>query len=170
MHIELQRATPGDRPRLERLLELYLHDFSEILGLAPGDDGRFGYAGLDAYWREPGRVPYLIRADAQLAGFALVGRGSLVSGDAAVCDVAEFFVVRGLRRRGVGIAAAHAVFASSAGTWEVRVMSRNIAAQPFWQRAVGSFSDGRCESFDWVSPRGSPVRVYRFASAGPPAA
>ncbi|MEO8605357.1 MAG: GNAT family N-acetyltransferase [bacterium] len=166
MRIELCQATVADRQRLENLLELYAHDFSEIVGGAPDATGRFGYPGLDAYWREPGRVPYLLRADGKLAGFALIARGSQVSGDAAVFDVAEFFVVRGLRRRGVGLAAAHAVFASAAGEWEVRVMRRNAAAQPFWERAVASFSGGRFSSLEWRSPRGSEVRVFRFASAG----
>ena len=166
MHVELLTATPADRERLENLLEFYLHDFSEILGYAPRENGRFGYDRLDAYWSESGRFPFLIRADSQLAGFALVSQGSLVSGDPAVFDVTEFFVVRGLRRHGVGLAAALQVFASFLGTWEVRVLERNVGAQPFWERAVSSFTHGRFESCLWRSARGRSFRVFRFANAG----
>ena len=163
--IELIKATQADQQRLENLIELYLLDFSEILGFTPGENGRFGYP-LAPYWSEPGRFPFLIRADGQLAGFALVSSGSQVSGDPAVFDVAEFFVVRGLRRHGVGLAAALRVFASFAGTWEVRVMERNTGAQVFWERAVSASTKGSFESFAWQSERGTSFRVYRFVSPG----
>ena len=166
MRIELVAATPGDRERLENLLELYLHDFSEFFGNAPQENGRYGYAHLDAYWSEPGRYPFLIRADGQLGGFALVSRASQVSGDATVFDMSEFFVVRGLRRRAVGAAAAVQVFSSFAGTWEVRVMDRNTGAQIFWERTVSAFTSGRFESSTWRSPRGTNFRVFRFVSPG----
>lgn len=159
--IELIKATRADEQRLENLIELYLHDFSEILGFTTGENGRFGYP-LAPYWSDAGRFPFLIRADGKLAGFALVSSGSQVSGDPAVYDVAEFFVVRGLRRHGVGLAAAHRVFASFSGTWEVRVMERNTGARVFWEHAVSAFTKGSFESFEWQSQRGTNFHVYRF--------
>ena len=90
MQIELIEAAPSDESRLANLMELYVHDFSEILETAPGDDGRFGYR-LSKYWTDSDRFPFLIRADGSLAGFALIGRGSEVTGDPEVMDVAEFF-------------------------------------------------------------------------------
>jgi predicted acetyltransferase len=161
--IDLIRATPADQQRLQNLIELYLHDFSEILGFTPDENGRFGYP-LDPFWREAGRFPFLIRSDGQLAGFTLISLGSQVSGDPTVFDVTEFFVVRGLRRHGVGVAAAHRVFASFTGTWEVRVMEQNTGAQAFWERAVSAFTKETYESFTWQSPRGTSFRVYRFVS------
>jgi predicted acetyltransferase len=166
MHIELVSATLADRERLENLFELYLHDFSELLGYAPGEDGRFGYPPLDLYWKERGRFPFLIRADGRLAGFVLVASGSQVSGDPDVFDMAEFFVVRGLRRHGVGLAAAAQAFAAFPGTWEVRVMGQNTAAQRFWERAVPRFAPGRFAAFAWRSARGSDWQVFRFVSPG----
>jgi len=168
VQIEIVRATPADRARLENLLELYVHDFSEILGYTPGEDGRFGYPRLATYWDGSDRFPLLIRADTRLAGFALVSRGSHISGDPTIIDMTEFFVVRGLRRRGVGVAAALRVFGSLAGTWEVRVLDRNAGAQPFWQRAVSTFTQGRFESFPWRSEPERTWRVFRFVS--PPVA
>lgn len=147
-------------------MELYLHDFSEILGLTPGNDGRFGYP-LAPYWSDAGRSPFLIRADGQPAGFVLVSLGSQVTGDPNVFDVAEFFVVRGVRRHGVGLATALRVFASFPGTWEVRVIEQNVGALIFWERAVSAFTKGRFESIAWRSERGRNFRVYRFASPCP---
>jgi predicted acetyltransferase len=95
IHIELIPATPAQEPVLANLLQLYAHDFSEFHHLKLGEDGRFGYLPLPLYWRQPGRYPFLVRLDGKLAGLVLVKGGSEISGDQAVWDMGEFFVVRG---------------------------------------------------------------------------
>jgi predicted acetyltransferase len=164
MKLELVRALESDQPKLENLLELYVHDFSELLGLTPGEDGRFSYPKLPLYWREDGRAPFLVRADERLVGFALVSRGSQVSGDPDVWDVAEFFVVRGVRRRGVGLAAAEALFATRAGTWEVRVLDLNASARRFWQHALERLTQGSYSVEPWTRDDGTAWHVFRFTS------
>jgi len=89
-HIEVIPATLEQKPILANLLELYGHDFSEFHDIDLGPDGRFGYKCLPLYWSEPGRHPFLVRVDGRLAGFAFVKRGSEVSGDETVWDMAEF--------------------------------------------------------------------------------
>src|SRR6516225_1911763 len=106
-HIEVIPARPEQEPILANLLELYAHDFSEFLDLELGDDGRFGYSWLPLYWTEPGRHPFLVWVEGRLAGLVLVKRGSEVSGNESVWDMAEFFVLRGYRRRGTGTQIAH---------------------------------------------------------------
>jgi predicted acetyltransferase len=165
--VELVVARASDAARLESLLQLYLHDFSEILGEAPADDGRFPYPHLASYWEDPARVPLLILSDGRLAGFVLLARGSRLTGDEAVMDIAEFFVVRGLRRRGVGLAAARLAFALHAGPFEVRAMERNVGAAAFWRRAVSGFTAGRFSTSRWTAPSGQPFEVFRFESPGP---
>ncbi|MEI9940906.1 MAG: hypothetical protein WDO69_27125 [Pseudomonadota bacterium] len=83
----------SDRALLANLLELYLHDLSETFAVIQlGVDGRFGYPRLASYWSEPEvRFPFLIRNRGELVGFALVQRGSPMSDDPEVFDVAEFF-------------------------------------------------------------------------------
>lgn len=143
MQVELKRIEAGQREVLRQLLQLYAHDFSEILGLEVGDDGRFAEPSLDSYWQDPRREPYFIRAGGKLAGFALVHRGSRLSSDADVWDMAEFFVLRRYRRTGVGTRAAHEVFAAHPGKWEVRQKRENVAALDFWRRAIGAYGDGK---------------------------
>jgi predicted acetyltransferase len=132
-------ARPKDRPILENLLELYAREFSEFHEVELSADGRFRYDALPLYWQEADRHPFLIHADRKLAGFALVKKGSEISGDEAVWDMAEFFILREYRGRGVGCAAAHVVWRRFPGRWEVRTMEANQAALPFWQRAVSEF-------------------------------
>lgn len=91
--VSVSPAAPADAPILENLLELYIHDLSPIFPDIPlGSDGRFGYRQLPLYWTEPGRrFPFLIRAGARVAGFALVTRGIQDPDDVEGYDMAEFF-------------------------------------------------------------------------------
>ena len=107
MQIEVLPATTEHEPVLANLLELYAHDFSEFSDLKIGVDGRFGYKSLPLYWRNPNRFPFLVRANGNLAGFVLVQRGSQLSDAGEIWDVAEFFVLRGYRRQGIGLRVAH---------------------------------------------------------------
>jgi predicted acetyltransferase len=137
--IEIDPALREHAPILANLLELYAHDFSEFYSLNIGADGRFGYRSLPLYWSEPNRHPFLVRIDGQLAGLALVKKGSEISGNPAVWDMAEFFVLRGCRRRGIGTLAAQEVWRRFPGLWEVRVMQSNHLANLFWETAISDF-------------------------------
>jgi predicted acetyltransferase len=127
--VEVIAAGPEQVSVLGNLLELYAHDFSEFHDVEIGSNGRFGYESLLLYWSEPGRHPFLIWVQGKLAGLALVKRGSAVFGNETVWDMAEFFVLRGYRRRGIGVQAAHHIWTRFPGSWEVRVMQSNITAQ-----------------------------------------
>ena len=86
--VTLAVATPGDATLLANLLELYIHDMSEIFSIELGPDGRFGYAKLPLYWSESDRrFAFLIHAGARVAGFALVTRGSPATPDPEVLGV-----------------------------------------------------------------------------------
>jgi len=71
--IDVQRAAPAERELLQRMLELYQHDLSDLWDQDVDGNGTFGYA-LDRYWSDPDCTPYLFRVDGQAAGFALVDK------------------------------------------------------------------------------------------------
>ena len=137
--IQLEVALREQSPILANLLELYAHDFSEFHSLDIGPDGRFGYKSLPLYWSESNRHPFLIRFDGKLAGLALVKRGSEISDNQEVWDMAEFFVLRGFRRHRIGTLAAQEVWRRFPGVWEVRVMQSNPSGIAFWKRAISDF-------------------------------
>jgi predicted acetyltransferase len=139
VQVRVIAATADQAPILANLIELYAYDFSEIADLQLNADGRFGYALLPLYWQEPNRYPFLVTVDDTLAGFALVKQGSVVSGQAEIWDMAEFFIVRGQRKQGVGTRVAHEMWRKFPGRWEIRVTERNQAGQAFWARAIASF-------------------------------
>lgn len=159
--VEVVEASRADAPVLENLLSLYVHDWSEVFGTTPEPDGRYVYARLPLYFEEPGRSALRIHVDGSLAGFALVSSGSVVHEAPEVRDLSEFFVVRGLRRRGIGSRAASAVFRRFPGPWEVRALDRNRGAGLFWARAIAAHTGGAFEEHAWHSDAGS-WRVFHF--------
>jgi predicted acetyltransferase len=136
----IQPATRADEEALRALLQLYVYDLSDLFALDPGDDGRFRTPSLDGYFDDPRRHAFLIRVDGKLVGFALVQHGSRLTGDPDLHDLAEFFVARRHRRRGVGVRAAAELFARFPGRWEVRQRVENAAATAFWRRAIGAYA------------------------------
>ena len=159
----MQPATAADNDALRQLVQLYVYDFSELLGLELGDDGRFAEHLLKDITLDGPRRAFLIRAAGHLAGFAIVQRGSRLTGDPATWDMAEFFVVRRHRRTGVGSRAAHWLFAAHRGPWEVRQRHENVTATAFWRRVITSYSKAPIEEvmMDDAKWRGP---VQRFTS------
>ena len=136
---ELIPATAEQEPILANLLELYIHDFTDFLDVELRDNGRFGYDPLPLYWLEPNRHPFLVRTRGKLAGFVLLKQGSEMSGDSAVWDMVEFFILRRYRRQKLGLQIAHQVWTRFPGPWEVRVMQVNQGALRFWDQAISTF-------------------------------
>ena len=162
--VDVTAASADDKARLLALLELYVYDFSEILGIDVGDDGRFRPPAIDVYFADPRCHAFLVRVDGKLAGFALVQQRSRLSGDEGVCDVAQFFVMRKYRRSGVGERVAAWLFDRFRGPWEVREEAKNHAATAFWRRAIHRYTGGRFEELvlddeRWRGP------VQRFDSS-----
>jgi predicted acetyltransferase len=162
--LEVIPAGLEQEPILANLLQLYAHDFSEFHDVEIGSGGRFTYSSLPLYWSEPGRHPFLIKVEGKLAGFALVKRGSEISSNEAVWDMAEFFVLRGYRRRGMGTRAAHEVWRRFPGLWEVRVMEANASAHDFWARAIAGFFGDTIHPVRFESD-GESWKVFSFESA-----
>lgn len=133
-HVEIRKARSADRELFERLWQLYLYDFSEFTGMSVRPDGTYPYfAEFELYWKKwGGNCAYLILADGQIAGFAMVHE--FWENEAAY--LAQFFVMRKYRRTGVGSRAARLVFETKAGRWGLHQLANNIPAQRFWDRVI----------------------------------
>jgi predicted acetyltransferase len=166
--IEVVPAAAEQEAVLANLFQLYAHDFSDILDLPLEEDGRFGgYRDLSLYWREARRHPFLVRVDGKLAGFVLMKKGSEFSRRDDVWDMAEFFVIRAYRRRGIGTRVAYELWNHFAGPWEVRVMAANVSARRFWERAISGFT-GEAVQAVRVEKEGEGWDVFSFESLSAP--
>ena len=160
MDLALVPTTAGDAPTFSSLMQLYMYDFSEFMGLDVGADGRFKEKDVTALWRDARRHPFFIRVDGQLAGFAIVDEHSRLF-PAPANDMAEFFVLRKYRRLKVGSHAAMCAFDRFTGRWEVRQMARNTMATAFWRQVIGAYSGGSFQelAIDDERWRG-PVQIF----------
>ncbi len=161
METTVSPATAADESVLRNLAQLYAYDFAEIMGWDIPASGRFPDAIVDGSFEGGRRHPFLLHAAGALAGFAIVDTSSRLSGDKGVFDMAEFFVARTVRRRGVGAAAARALFDRFGGRWEVRQTARNTAALAFWRTVIADYTGGAfSESFHDTTAWHGPVQSF----------
>jgi predicted acetyltransferase len=133
--VTVRPATAEDRPTVERLWLMFRHDLSGVRSTLPAPDGTFRSEWVDSAFTRPGWAPYLLTCGAHPAGFALV-RGL----DGPVRVLNSFFVVRGARRRRVGLRAVRAVLTRYPGPWEIAFQHDNPAAVAFWHRVASDLA------------------------------
>ena len=142
--VALEIVDSTSRPIAENLLQLYIHDLSQFRLSRPDQFGRFDhddrYAG---FFSDPDRCAYLFRDESGPIGFGLVHGlkepRRLMAG---------FFVVRGVRRLGIGRQGALEILRRHPGPWEIPFQEENGGAARFW-REVATLAVGN----DWTEDR-----------------
>ena len=142
MRVELREAALAELPIMQRMGRYYVYDMSEYVGGQPGwefpDSGDYECDDFRPYFDDPQATPFFIRADGELAGFAIVDRrGSTPQAD---FNMAQFFVIRKFKGRGVGANAAAECFKRFRGVWDVMVIPENVGAHAFWEKTIDRFT------------------------------
>lgn len=149
VNVELVNKT--EKAMLRNLMQAYRHDLSEYNGAVPEEDGLYSLGSyFDDYWVEQTRFPYKITLNSSVAGCVLVRELA-----PQVHSIAEFFVLRPYRSKGIGKVAAYKLFDLHPGEWQISQDEENLPAQAFWKRIIheltnGDYQDGLSESH----PRG----------------
>jgi predicted acetyltransferase len=132
--VELELVSEESRPIVENLLQLYIHDLSHFRLTRPDEAGRFNHDDRYAlFFTDPDRCAYIFRDASGPVGFGLV-RGlreprRLMAG---------FFIVRGVRRLGVGRHVALAMLRQHVGVWEIPFQDENVGAARFWRELAAA--------------------------------
>jgi len=150
MGIELRdaRRSAADGEWLTNVYPFYLHDLSEFDdGYYRLDDrGRWQPDHLASWLQEDTDQPLIILESGLRAGCALVNRAPSPHVQSGLdFRLAEFFVLRKHRRRGLGRRAVFELFDRFPGTWEISELVRNTPAISFWRRVIGEYTGGRYE-------------------------
>jgi ribosomal-protein-alanine N-acetyltransferase len=168
MRVELQEASIDQLPVMQRLGSYYVYDMSEYVGDEPGwafpDTGDYECDDFRPYFEDPRASPFFIRVAGELAGFAIVDRrGATPEVD---YNMAQFFVLRKFKGRGVGARAARECFQRFRGAWDVMVIPQNTGAHAFWKRTINAFTAGDFEETRrTVAHLGNSAQdVFRFRS------
>ena len=147
MNISIEPILIEQKSVFVQMMELYKYDFSEFSDDDINEYGYFGYSRIDDYWNEEGRYPFFIRVDEKLAGLVLVRSCCEYNNLADPHNIAEFFVMKKYRRKGVGKAAAVKIFDMFPGGWEVSQWSNNLPARKFWEKVVAEYTNGKYDTF-----------------------
>jgi predicted acetyltransferase len=130
--VELVQVGRSDRAVLENLGQLYRHDLSESYGLLPNPAGTFNNRRLDEFraGTESDHRAWLIQAAGGLGGFVMIQPH-----DEAM-SISDFFVVRALRRTGVGREAARLAIRLVPGPWLIGFQRYNPGVERFWSQVA----------------------------------
>ena len=141
--VKLMPATRSDNPIIENLARIYAYDISQYFGHLPGwemeDDGLYG-VGIDykRYWKAENSFPFLIRYKDELAGFAIIDKE--VNDASCEFNMAQFFVLRTYKGKGIGKFIAYQCFDKFPGVWQVMVMPGNDGAYKFWSSVIKEYT------------------------------
>jgi len=157
MNVELIKAELSQTKVIANLVPYYIYDLSEQMGCQCSESGQFGGEDdLPQYWSEPVAeqqyvwpkgtkgFPFIIRANGELGGFALVKR--IGETTPLHFEIGAFFILRKFRRRHVGDSVAKRLFSMFPGEWTVGSMAGNTPANQFWASVIASYSKNQFQT------------------------
>ena len=139
LNIQIIKASLEQKSTIAQLYELYTYEMTDLADFDINDNGYYGYAELPMFWTNPNKYPFLIWVNKKLAGFVLVQKGSPIDLNPNIWDIAEFFIMRKFRKKGIGQFIAQNIWSQFEGTWQVRVWDNNQAACAFWNNTIKKF-------------------------------
>ena len=118
----------ADKAVLADDLQHYISELAPFdRALAPV--GPYEYPGFDNLWRE--RSLFWAMFDGAVAGFAIVHSRN------GTTDMSDFYIRPAFRRRGLGLAFAHAVIARFPGRWTLTQYKAQADSIAFWKSVIG---------------------------------
>ncbi|GAA0485825.1 hypothetical protein Ade02nite_09430 [Paractinoplanes deccanensis] len=153
----LEQVGRGHRAVLSNLGQLFRHDLSEWYGLLPNDDGTFNDRQLDIFLTglERERRAWLIRAAGRTGGYVMTAPA-----EGGGTSITAFFVVRALRRTGVGRAAAVQLIRLLPGRWRIGFQRYNPGVEVFWSRVATEVAGDKWEIHDGPAPDTRPPDTF----------
>jgi [ribosomal protein S5]-alanine N-acetyltransferase len=168
--VKLVPASLDDYPIIQNMGRFYVYDMSEYMeedeDWAIPKNGLFECEDFKKYWERENTYPYLVYLGEEMAGFVIVDkRGSDPKVD---FNMAQFFILRRFKGKGLGTEVAFQCFDRFKGTWEVMTMPRNAGAHEFWKKVVEKYTNGQFEEYTrCVKHLGySEQNIFRFQSRG----
>lgn len=148
MITQVIEASILDKTVIRNMMELYNYDMSEFQDCDLDAHGLYGYNYLDNYWTEKERHPFIIKVDGNLSGFILVKKYGVDATEPIDYSIAEFFILKKYRRRGVGRIAVFNIFNKFHGIWEVKELPENRKAHVFWRKVIGEYTSNNYKEFN----------------------
>ena len=126
-NIKLEKVRLEDRNKLERLLQLYLHDLSLYFPITFNSD-------IDKYFID--NYAYFIKSDNDILGFVLIDDNRNNN-----YEISEIFVLNNYKRNKIGKEVAIKVFDMYKGNWTIKAVPNSKVAESFWKMVVNDYTN-----------------------------
>ena len=144
MDFTIVQVNQKHREVLNNLMQFYIYDFSEFLSFDVEGDGKYSPYPLDDYFKERNHpFAYVIKREEKYVGFVLVRLIEELG--LRHYSIAEFFILKKYRRKGIGKLVAIDIFTRHKGPWEVHQIESNQGAQVFWKKVINEYTKGQFE-------------------------
>ncbi|GAA0527331.1 hypothetical protein GCM10010172_04790 [Paractinoplanes ferrugineus] len=155
--VALVAVDRSHRAVLGNLGQLFRYDLAEVYGHLPNADGSFNDRQTDRFLAgvDPGRRAWLITAAGRTAGYVM----TIPAADGGN-SISAFFVVRALRRTGVGREAAALTIAALPGRWSIAFQRYNPGVERFWSRVATDAAGHRWHIHDGPTPANRPPDTW----------
>lgn len=165
---EVIEASLEDYPVIQNMGRFYVYDMSQYMGGELGwelpEDGLYECIDFKKYWLDENAHPFLIRYLNELVGFVIIDtKGSDLEVD---YNMAQFFILRKFKNKGIGKFIATECFKIFHGVWEVMVMPENTGAYLFWKSVIAQYTQHDFSEYKRTIAHlnHSPKRIFRFTS------
>ena len=133
--IEIEKIEVCDREKLERLLQLYLHDLSLYFSITfDSENCKYEYD-LNKYFEN--NYAYFIKSNSDILGFILIDDNSNNN-----YEVSEMFVLNNYKGHQIGEVAIKKIFDIYKGSWTIKVVPLSPKAELFWKKTINTYTNG----------------------------
>lgn len=135
MNIEIEKVKEDERHKLEKLLQLYLHDLSFYFPI-PFNSVLCEYEyDLSKYFEN--NFAYFILSGNDILGFILVDDNFNNN-----YEISEMFVLNNYKGKKIGEQAVTKVFDIYKGNWIIKSVPLSPIAEAFWKKTVNNYTNG----------------------------
>ena len=135
MNIKLEKVTLKDKNKLEKLLQLYLHDLSLYFPITFNSNNCEYAYDLDKYFSS--NYAYFIKSNNDILGFILIDNNKQND-----YEISEIFVLNNYKRNKVGERAVTEIFNMYKGNWTIKVVPSSPKAESFWIKTINNYTNG----------------------------
>jgi ribosomal-protein-alanine N-acetyltransferase len=166
--IKLIPATLNDYPSIQNMGRFYVYDMSEYLGKEEGweipEDGLYECIDFKKYWEDKSSFPFLVRYQNEIVGFVIIDKKG--SDSEIDFNMAQFFILRKFKNKGIGSYIAQECFKKFPGIWEVMVIPGNEGAYRFWRAAIKNYTQNNFTEYTRDIPHfnNSRKNIFKFDS------
>jgi len=162
--IQFVPAALSDYPIIQNMGRFYVYDMSEYMGWGIEEDGLYECISFKHYFQKENTFPFLIKYDNELSGFVIIDK--VGSSSEIEFNMAQFFILRKFKHKGIGRHVAHECFNKFRGNWEVMVIPGNEGAYRFWRSTIKNYTKNNFTEYTREVPhfKNDIKNIFNFKS------